>query len=307
MIVVEYFNCDVFHKITMTGLAVDNNDYKDLTDAEEMVIQYKGTEPPFSGSYNDFSEVGTYHCKRCDVSLYRSRDKFQSNCGWPSFDGEVLGAVKQQPDTDGFRTEIVCENCGAHLGHVFVGEHLTDKNIRHCVNSISLKFTAAAKPEQLQKAYFAGGCFWGVEFYFAQKSGVVSAISGYMGGSLKNPLYRDVTSGLSGHLEVVEVEYDANKVSYEDLAKFFFEIHDPTQANGQGPDIGSQYLSAIFYQTEDEKKVANKLIAILESMDYEISTKVLPSKVFWPAEDYHQDYYARKKQQPYCHAYEKKF
>ena len=120
----------------------------------------------------------------------------------------------------------------------------SSKNIRHCVNSLSLNFKS--KKENLKKAYFAAGCFWGVEFFFQKQIGVLEVVSGYMGGDIENPTYKIVCSGFSGHLEVVEVIFDENVVSYETLAKLFFEIHDFTQTNGQGPDIGTQYLSAIF-------------------------------------------------------------
>ncbi|MCX7994358.1 MAG: methionine-R-sulfoxide reductase [candidate division WOR-3 bacterium] len=117
-----------------------NKSFRKLTKTEEWVIVHKGTEPPFSGEYNNFFQKGTYHCKRCNKPLYRSEAKFKSGCGWPSFDEEIKGAVKRIPDPDGIRIEIQCANCGAHLGHVFEGEGFTPKNVRHCVNSIALIF-----------------------------------------------------------------------------------------------------------------------------------------------------------------------
>jgi len=289
------------------GFVVNDQNYNKLSPEEERVIINKGTEAPFSGKYNDFFEKGTYQCKRCNAPLYRSDDKFESSCGWPSYDDEIKGAIRRQKDADGRRTEILCANCGGHLGHVFEGEGYTEKDIRHCVNSVSMLFVPFKDTEEA-KAYFAGGCFWGVEHLFEQKLGVVSAVSGYMGGSVDNPSYGDVSRGNTGHFESVEVIYNPAKVNYEELAKFFFEIHDPAQADGQGPDIGEQYLSAIFYNDSGEKKIANELIDILSSKGYKIATKVLPVSTFWKAEEYHQNYYYdNNKQEPYCHVYKKKF
>jgi len=296
---------------SVKGNDMDSKGFRKLNDEERRVIIFKGTEAPFSGEYNDFSGMGTYHCKQCNAPLYHSVDKFNSGCGWPSFDDEIAGAIRRERDKDGIRTEILCANCGAHLGHVFEGEGLTDKNIRHCVNSISMVFV----PENLDddhrsdkaKAYFAGGCFWGVEHLFQQEEGVISVTSGYMGGFVENPRYEEVCDGNTGHLETVEVIYDTKKTDFESLARLFFEIHDPTQKNGQGPDIGQQYHSAIFFNNYEEKDIATKLIEILKKKGFDIVTKLIPAGRFWEAEGYHQDYYERHNKRPYCHFRTKRF
>ncbi len=279
--------------------------YNKLTPGEKAVIVDKGTEKPFSGKLYDLREKGTYVCKRCDAPLYNSDSKFDSQCGWPSFDDEIDGAVERIVDADGVRTEILCDNCDAHLGHVFLGEGFTDKNIRHCVNSISMKFIAEKK--NVKKAYFAGGCFWGVEYHFEKLEGVSSVVSGYMGGDKDSPTYGEVCDGNTGHAETVEVLFDPNLTSFEELARLFFEIHDPTELNRQGPDIGEQYRSAVFYADDEQKQITEKLIGILRDKDYDVVTGVIPAGTFWAAEDYHQDYYEKKNGTPYCHAYTKRF
>lgn len=280
-----------------------------LTSEEEKVILFKGTERPFSGKYNDFSEKGTYICKQCGSPLYKSSDKFKSECGWPSFDDEIKGAVKRVPDADGMRTEIVCANCGAHLGHVFIGEGLTPKNIRHCVNSISLEFVPADsnRRETNDTAIFAGGCFWGVEYYMHSIDGVISTEVGYTGGHIEQPTYRDVCTHTTGHAEAVRVVFNTQKTDYEKIARMFFEIHDPTQVNRQGPDIGDQYRSEIFYRNNSQKEIAEKLISILQQKGFKIATRVDPATTFWKAEEYHQQYYEKEGQTPYCHVYTKRF
>lgn len=279
---------------------------KELTEEEKRVILHKGTERPFTGKFYDFSEKGTYICKQCGQPLYHSSFKFESGCGWPSFDDEIPGAVKRVPDADGSRTEIVCANCGAHLGHVFLGEGFTSKNTRHCVNSISMEFIPDKEKKQ-DTAIFAGGCFWGVEYYMQQLPGVISVESGYIGGTKENPTYEDVCSKTTGHAEAVRILFDPSKTDYETLAKNFFELHDPTQVNRQGPDVGEQYRSEIFYTSQEQKEVADKLIAQLRAKGYKIATKVTPATTFWEAESYHQDYYDKKGSLPYCHGYVKRF
>ena len=160
---------------------------------------------------------------------------------------------------------------------------------------------------EFKKAYYAAGCFWGVEHLFQGKQGVTEAVSGYMGGEVEEPTYEQVCSKKTGHLETVEVTFDPEQISYEELTKLFFEIHDPTQANGQGPDIGPQYLSAIFYSSEGDKETAERLIEILKEKGLNVVTQLIPAETFWAAEEYHQDYYQKKDAQPYCHFYQKKF
>ena len=279
---------------------------KALTEEEKRVIIDKGTEMPHTGKYTNFKEKGTFACKQCGAPLYRAEDKFDSGCGWPSFDDEIKGAVVRVPDADGIRVEIVCARCGGHLGHVFEGEGLTRKNTRHCVNSVSLDFIPVAGNE-LETAVFAGGCFWGVEYYMQRIPGVSTVESGFMGGHKKNPSYEEVCQKNTGHVEVVQVLFDPSKTDYETVAKLFFEIHDPTQEDGQGPDIGEQYRSVVFYTTPEQKRVAEKLVDQLKTKGYPVVTTIAPASTFWKAEEYHQNYYNRKGAEPYCHGYTKRF
>ncbi|UQZ91120.1 peptide-methionine (S)-S-oxide reductase [Deltaproteobacteria bacterium Smac51] len=273
-----------------------------LTAEEEYVIKHKGTEPPFTGRYWKHDECGRYLCRQCGAVLFDSNQKFASECGWPSFDEARPGAVREVPDTDGRRTEILCAACGGHLGHVFHGEGFTDKNTRFCVNSLSMSFEPqACEKMAVEKAVFAGGCFWGVEAAFLAVPGVLNVVSGYTGGSHAAPCYEDVCTGRTGHAEAVEIDYDPARVSYEQLAKLFFEIHDPTQLNRQGPDRGTQYRSAVYYLNEEQKNIAEKLINELKAKGWPVVTELTPFDRFYPAEEYHQRYF-EKHGRGACHA-----
>lgn len=279
--------------------------YKELTSEEKRVIINKGTEMPYSGEYYRHFEKGVYACKQCGSHLYHSSSKFDAHCGWPSFDDEIPNAVKRLPDADGMRTEIICANCSGHLGHVFIGERLTSKNTRHCVNSISLVFIPDTS--QYETAIFAAGCFWGVEHFFRKAKGVVRTRVGYIGGSTENPSYKEVCYENTGHAEAIEVRFDPNQTNFEDLCKLFFEIHDPSQVDRQGPDIGEQYRSEIFYFDDAQKQTSERLIKILEDKGISVATKLSKATTFYEAEEYHQNYYEKTGKKPYCHFYIKKF
>lgn len=272
-----------------------------LTPDEWRIIGHKGTEHPHSGIYNQAQPTGTYLCRRCGLALFRAKQQFNSGCGWPSFAGEMAGTVKHQPDADGMRTEIMCQRCGGHLGHVFHGEGYTAANIRHCVNSASLDFVSDEQVKDSEEAIVAGGCFWGVEYYLERLSGVIKVESGYTGGHIHHPDYHQICQGDSGHYEAVRVLFDRDKINYEAIIKHFFNIHDPTQKTGQGPDIGRQYQSAIFYYNQAQHDKAYALIQALRHKGYDVATQLYRAQVFWRAEEDHQHFYRKQHKKPYCH------
>jgi len=281
--------------------------YDALTPEVLYILTHKGTERPFTGQYLEKAKFGTYLCRGCGIVLWRAEHQFTSHCGWPSFDDEVLGHVVKQPDNDGVRTEIICARCQGHLGHIFSGEHLTPKNLRYCINSVAIEFIADDQVIETEESILAGGCFWGVQHLLSRLPGVLKTEVGYIDGVTPYPSYEQVCEKNTGHFEAVRVIYDPTILFYENLLKYFFEIHDPGQTNGQGPDIGPQYLSAIFYFNEPQKLTAKTVIEQLLQVHYPVATQLKKVTTFWPAEDYHQQYYSKTKNSPYCHYHVKKF
>ncbi len=276
------------------------------------VTQKAGTEAPFCGNLLDNKKDGVYACVVCGLPLFSSEHKFDSGTGWPSFFREVDPAhVARKVDrSHGMeRVEINCARCGAHLGHVFEdGPRPTGE--RHCLNSASMRFLEKgapvppeSRPVKLETAYFAAGCFWGVEHWFQRGPGVVDAVSGYMQGEGGRPTYEQVSTGRTGHAETVKVVFDANRIGYRRLVEAFFAMHDPTQLNRQGPDVGTQYRSGIWTVGEEQQRVAEAVLGELTERkaygEKAIVTAVEPAKEFWPAEDYHQEYIARTG--AFCH------
>ena len=274
---------------------------KSLTPHEYEIIVNKNTEMPSTGRYTDNQENGTYLCRNCGIPLFDADSKFVSSCGWPSYDIHIGNNVKELPDADGRRTEILCNNCDSHLGHIFHGEGYTAFNTRYCVNSASVDFVPFQNITKTEEIIVAAGCFWGVEHYLKKLDGVLLAESGYCGGDKPYPSYKEVCTGKTDYLEVVRIIFDTTKISLDSVLKYFFEIHDFEQTDGQGPDIGKQYKSAIFCYNDSQKQVANKIVLELNNMGYKVATDIRDMKPYYVAEEYHLDYYNKNGSTPYCH------
>ena len=297
------------HDITPLSKSRIDELAKKLTKEEAEVILSKGTERPFCGTLLDNKKQGTYVCRLCGLPLFASDAKFDSGTGWPSFFKPFDPAhVATRRDTSHgmIRTEINCARCDGHLGHVFE-DGPPPTGLRFCLNSASLDFVEkgqpmpeASRPVAAATAYFAGGCFWGVEDRFQQLPGVIDSVSGYMGGRTKNPTYKQVCYEETGHAETVKVTFDPARISYDQLLAAFFKFHDPTQLNRQGPDIGDQYRSAIFTDNEEQAKAARAFIERQQASERfknrRIVTQIVPASqagAFWMAEEYHQDYHLK--------------
>ncbi len=269
---------------------MDKDYFSHLSPEERGILKNKGTEAAFSGVYNDFFEVGIFVCRACENPLYESNTKFNSDCGWPSFDDEIIDSIKKYEDLSGgsVRAEICCAKCDGHLGHVFEGEQITTKNTRHCVNSLSIKFVSHSN---LEIAAFGAGCFWSVEKIFKSVKGVYMVQVGYMGGDTLNPTYNDICRGDTNHAEVLQIAFNPEIISYSDLLKVFWQNHNPTTLNRQGPDMGTQYRSVIFYYSELQKRQAEQSKQEAQTnFTAPIVTQIVASSIFYRAEEYHQDY-----------------
>lgn len=304
-----------------------------LNSLQYHVTQQCGTEPPFQNEYWNNHADGIYVDIVSGEPLFSSLDKFDSGTGWPSFTKPIdEKAVTSKDDTShGMRrTEVRSSTADSHLGHVFP-DGPGPAGLRYCINSASLRFIPVDRLEaegygeyrklfekkdpspvptkREEVAVLAGGCFWGMEELIRTLPGVLSTEAGYTGGAVPNPTYAIVSTGASGHAESVRIVFDPTKISYADLLRFFFKIHDPTTPNRQGNDRGTEYRSAIFFTSRAQEEVANAVIDEVTKAGYwkaPIVTEVTSASQWYSAEEYHQDYLQKHPDGYTCH-YVRKF
>ena len=300
---------------------------KKLSPEQFAVTQQCGTEPPFKNAYWDNHKPGLYVDVVSGEPLFSSLDKFDSGTGWPSFTQPVQGtkiAEKKDASFGSVRTEVRSKLADSHLGHVFEDGPRGKGGMRYCINSAALKFIPVEEMEQAgygkylppfvtagliktpkkETAILAGGCFWGMEEILREIPGVLKTTVGYSGGKTANPTYEEICTGSTGHAEAIEVVVDSNRLSYEGLLGYFFRMHDPTTLNRQHNDIGTQYRSAIFYLSEEQRKTAEAVKAKLEAakkFNRPLTTEISPASKFYSAEDYHQKYLVKNPGGYTCH------
>jgi peptide methionine sulfoxide reductase msrA/msrB len=299
---------------------------KKLSAEQFKVTQQCGTEPPFHNAYWDNHKPGIYVDVVSGEPLFSSLDKFDSGTGWPSFSQPIQGSeiVEKKDSAFGMtRTEVRSKMADSHLGHVF-DDGPGQKGLRYCINSASLKFVPVAEMDQAgygqhlepfvkaglikapihETATLAGGCFWGMEEIIRKIPGVIKTTVGYSGGTTANPTYEEVCTGSTGHAESIEVVFDPSKLSYEGLLDYFFRMHDPTTLNQQHNDRGTQYRSAIFYTSEEQKQTAERVKMRWDKsgkFDRPIVTEIAPATKFYSAEEYHQKYLVKNPGGYTCH------